>query len=108
MEPPPAYSEEPSSSFLILKLSKKWEEEDHLIDIKTKDMISLLETKTDTSISELKQRTLVAINNINLQNEEAKARLNEVRARQIDRFTSNQICEKRVSWSAWFIDRFLM
>ena len=101
---PPAYSEEPSSSFLILKLSKKWEEEDRLIEAVSKVKISSLEEKTDVAILNLKQDLNALINSVNLHKEDMKARMNASRARQIDHVTSKQTCEQEEeSWFTWFL-----
>ena len=103
MDLPPVYSEEPSSSFLILKLSKKWEDEDALVDLASKGTISSLEEKTDKAILNLKQDLNVLINNVNLHKDEVKARMNASRARQIDHVTSNQTFEnEKESWFTWF------
>ena len=105
--PPAYYAEEPSSEFLLTKLSRKWELEDDMLRKAAEQQVVILTQQTNEVISNLH-------NQLQNDTEEVRKRLSvhlgqkhDIRAQQIDRVTSNQMLNpENLNTSSWFWKAF--
>ena len=93
---PPLYfiEKEPSTAFLLSKLSRKWDEEDTLLTNAAMGEIAQLTNETEEIIANLREKLKADISKEEAKLAQNLSRQHAIRSCQIDRVASNQFYDR--------------